>query len=129
MIPDQGDASCQRKANGNEYPIRQFAPVFVLNIVEGLGICQLPGAKDIHFMRLDGAYVVEAKSEIEEKKELWVHVMNRDLKVIPSPDLNAATMPILLPHGRPSNILRIQGTSLDTRSRSRVKMRLQDLIP
>ena len=29
--------------------------------------------KDVYLMRPDGAYVVEAESEIEEAEELWVH--------------------------------------------------------
>ena len=69
VIPDKGYASKQRKANGNEHPIGKFMPVLILHIMECLLINQFPGSEDVYFVCPNCANVVEAKSEIEKKKQ------------------------------------------------------------
>jgi hypothetical protein len=53
-----------------------------LHFMEALRIEQLPGSKDVYLMRPDGSDIIEAEREIEEKKGVWIHDPNIDLRTL-----------------------------------------------
>ena len=73
MIPDENYTAEKREANGNKDPIRKLLPVLVLHVVKRLLVYQFPGSENVYLMCPDGANVVEAKNEIENKKHSWIH--------------------------------------------------------
>ena len=81
VIPDKDYASKNRYADRDEHPIGKFVPMLVLHIVECLLVNQFPSSENVYLMRPDCAYVVEAKSEIEKKKQFGIHGMMVDCKL------------------------------------------------
>ena len=84
MIPDEGYTSYKGKPCRNEDPEEKLVPVHVLYFVEAIRIDQLPGSKDVHFMRPDRAHVVETADNIEEKKKFGSHETKGSRITLPS---------------------------------------------